>query len=133
MSVWSLLLACQGLVYDGPAGTIGFRPGWKPEDHRSFFTAAEGWGLFTQRRVGHQQIDEIAVHYGKLRVAELVFQVPEGARVSQVSVTVDNKPLATRFTVDKGNVRITLERPVVIEGTLSVTIATAKLDERFPY
>ena len=49
MSVWSILLACQGYIYDGPAGVIGFKPVWKPEDHKSFFSAAEGWGLFTQR------------------------------------------------------------------------------------
>ena len=50
MSSWSLLIACQGLVLEGPRGLLGFKPNWQPEDHRSFFTAPEGWGLFVQRR-----------------------------------------------------------------------------------
>ena len=33
MSIWSMLLACQGLLYDGPAAKIGFLPAWKSEDH----------------------------------------------------------------------------------------------------
>ncbi|MBN1343922.1 MAG: glucosylceramidase, partial [Phycisphaerae bacterium] len=45
MSIWSMLTACQGFVHDGPAGVIGFAPVWRAEDHVSFFTAAEGWGL----------------------------------------------------------------------------------------
>jgi non-lysosomal glucosylceramidase len=49
MSVWSLLTACQGFHYDGPAGVLSFDPVWQPEDHASFFTVAEGWGLYTQR------------------------------------------------------------------------------------
>ena len=43
MSSWGLLIAAQGLVLDGPAGILGFKPNWHPEDHRSFFTAPEGW------------------------------------------------------------------------------------------
>jgi hypothetical protein len=55
MSVWSMLPACRGFVYRAPAGLTGFKPVWKPEDHVSFCTAAEGWGLFRQRRQGNQQ------------------------------------------------------------------------------
>ncbi|MFH1265344.1 MAG: GH116 family glycosyl-hydrolase, partial [Planctomycetota bacterium] len=36
MSVWSMLTAAQGYVYDGPAGRIGFKPVWQPDDHASF-------------------------------------------------------------------------------------------------
>ena len=39
LSSWSLLIACQGLILDGPKGILGFKPNWQPNDHRSFFTA----------------------------------------------------------------------------------------------
>ena len=32
MSSWSVLLAMQGFLYDGPQQTIGFRPTWKPDN-----------------------------------------------------------------------------------------------------
>jgi len=43
MSSWSLLLAAQGYAYDGPARKLAFDPRLSPDDHRSFFTTAEGW------------------------------------------------------------------------------------------
>jgi len=32
-SAWSLLLAGQGFIYDGPLARIGFKPVWQPDDH----------------------------------------------------------------------------------------------------
>lgn len=115
MSSWSLLLACQGFVYDGPAGLIGFRPVWRPEEHTSFFTAAEGWGLFKQQRSPPGQIDTIEVHYGRLRLATLVLQVPEGVRVRAISVTAGEQPVAARFAARQNEVRVTLDPPVVLK------------------
>ncbi len=80
MSIWSVLLACQGFIYDGPAGIIGFAPIWRPQNHRSFFTGAQGWGVFTQhrspKRNPYQQSETIEVRYGSLKVNELIFALP---------------------------------------------------------
>ncbi|MHB9035531.1 MAG: GH116 family glycosyl-hydrolase [Armatimonadota bacterium] len=75
MSVWSILLACQGFIYDGPAETIGFKPVWKPEDHASFFTAAQGWGLFTQKQSARQQVETIELKYGSLNLSKMIFEM----------------------------------------------------------
>ena len=83
MSSWSLLLASQGLVLDGPAGVIGFRPRWQAHDHRSFFTAPEGWGLFVQTRDGRYQTEAIQVRHGQVLVQQLVFELPEGVSRSR--------------------------------------------------
>ena len=50
MSSWSVLLALQGFSCDGPQQRIGFQAVWQPEDHASFFSAANGCGLFTHSR-----------------------------------------------------------------------------------
>ncbi|MBM3496773.1 MAG: glucosylceramidase, partial [Armatimonadetes bacterium] len=98
MSSWSLLQACQGLVYDGPAGLIGFRPRWKPGDHASFFTGAEGWGLFTQIRAASAQRpvqrERIEVRYGRLQIRTLLFEIPAAMRVAKVEVAIGGKPVA---------------------------------------
>ena len=114
MSVWSMLLACQGFVYDGPAGRIGFQPVWQPEDHTSFFTAAEGWGLFSQRREAGTQTDRIELRYGKLRVASLVFQIPEGATPREVAVRLGDRTLPSTFTSEGTEVHVTLDPPVAL-------------------
>ena len=71
MSVWSMLLASQGFIYDGPAGVIGFNPKYQPTNHKSFFTGAEGWGVYTQKRTGQTLDCQIDVRWGKLMLRQV--------------------------------------------------------------
>jgi hypothetical protein len=120
MSIWSMLLACQGFIYDGPAGAIGFEPMWKPEGHQSLFTAAEGWGLFSQKREGNLQTERIEVRSGKLRVKTLVFEVPEGRAAAQVTVKANGRAVESTHALDGGRVTITLAAEVTIAEGQSI-------------
>jgi hypothetical protein len=125
MSVWSMLLACQGCIYDGPAGLIGFRPVWKPDDHRSMFTAAEGWGLFSQRRAKGKQTERIEVRYGRVRLKTLLFELPEDAKPTKVTAVVGKKEAAAKFTAAGRDVRIDLGGALSLQAgeTLRVEIS----------
>ncbi len=114
MSIWSVLLACQGFIYDGPAGLMGFIPVWQPDDHVSFFTAAEGWGVFAQRRDGNMQTEKIEMRYGKVRVASLIFQVSNEIKSITVTVLHNQQRVPATHTIKNGQVRITLKQPVVV-------------------
>jgi len=114
MSSWGLLIACQGLVLDGPAGVIGFRPRWQPEDHRSFFTAPEGWGLFIQERTATAQTEEIQVRHGRLSVGELVFETSRAPR-RRAAITVNGKAVSGSVTVEGNEVRVKLPRRAIVE------------------
>ena len=119
MSVWSLLLAAQGFSYDGPAGMIGFAPVWRPDDHCSMFTAAEGYGLFTQKQDAAAQSDLIEMRGGQLRVALLVFEMPEGKALTSVTVTRNgsaNRLAATAAPVaGSSKVEVKLEEPAILK------------------
>ena len=125
MSNWSILLACQGYIHDGPAGVIGFRPVWRPDDHRSFFTAAEGWGLYEQRRRDRSQTHRITVRFGKLRVRTLVFELPEGAEVGQATVSVAGKDVRAAAAQDGCRVTLTLPGPAVVTHGQAIDAALA--------
>ncbi|MCD6352419.1 MAG: glucosylceramidase [Armatimonadetes bacterium] len=114
MSIWSVLLACQGFVYDGPAGRLGFRPVWRPEDHRSFFTTAESWGVFSQRREGDKQTERIEVRYGTLRVKTLVFEVEKGRKISQVKVQTEEGTHDALLRQKESEVEVVLRQPLAI-------------------
>jgi hypothetical protein len=86
MSSWSVLLALQGFEYNGPAQTMTFNPVWKPENHQSFFSGAQGWGLFTQTRKADTQTCRLEIRYGELALKELALHVPEGSIVSGVTI-----------------------------------------------
>ena len=123
MSSWSLLIAAQGQVLEGPAGVLGFKPKWQPEDHRSFYTAAEGWGLFVQRQSEQTQTERIEVRHGQLRLKTLVFSAPHPVTTAVV-VSVDGTAVPARLQQTDDEVRITLAKETVVpEGsTLEVKL-----------
>jgi len=114
MSSWSLLVASQGQVLEGPKGLLGFKPRWQPEDHRSFYTAPEGWGLFIQRREGKQQSERIEVRHGRLRLKELVFEIPPDATNPTATATVGGKPLNVSVKPNGTEVRLSLAAECVV-------------------
>jgi uncharacterized protein (DUF608 family) len=124
MDSWSILLAAQGLILDGPSGLLGFKPNWKPDDHRSFFTAAEGWGLFAQSRKPGRQSDRIEVRNGRLKLRELVFALPDKAGEAKPEVVLDGKPVAAVATRTGDEIRLSLAAPTVVaEGSaINVTL-----------
>jgi len=125
MSVWAMLLACQGFIYDGPAGLIGFKPAWKPEDHVTFFTGAEGWGLFTQRRTSGIQTERIEVRYGRLRLSQMVLALPAEAKPVKATVQVGRRSISAEFTAVGDELRVTLVEPVVLEAGSALGVAVS--------
>jgi hypothetical protein len=105
MSSWSVLLALQGCSYAGPRGKLGFDPRLTPEKHKSFFSAAEGWGSFSQQREGRTQKNEIALAWGRLRLAELSLglQTPEAAQ-AKASVELGQARAEAQATVGNGRI-----------------------------
>jgi len=124
LSVWSLLLASQGFTYDGPAGVIGFDPVYQPDNHASFFTAAEGWGLFRQTRDEDGQQDVLELRYGKLRLTELRLALPEGRDLAECRVSVDGVPIQAEAIANGMQVRVRLEREAALSAgqTMAVDI-----------
>ena len=122
MSSWGLLLVSQGQVLEGPRGVLGFKPRWQPQDHRSFFTAPEGWGLFAQRQEAGRQGERLEVRWGRLTVQELVFAVPDGREAKTAEVRVGNTLVPARLRQAGREVRLVLDDTVVVEvgNTLSV-------------
>ncbi|MDD5706725.1 MAG: GH116 family glycosyl hydrolase, partial [Kiritimatiellae bacterium] len=110
MSSWGLLIAAQGLILDGPAGVLGFKPRWQKENHRSFFTAPEGWGLFVQKCDAREQSERIELRYGRLRLKELVFEVPNLAAAPAVTVSLDGRRVRACATAKGDELRIVLAR-----------------------
>jgi hypothetical protein len=123
LSSWSVLLALQGFLYDGPRQVIGFQPVWQPEDHASFFSAAKGWGLFTQNRKAATQQAVLDLKYGTLDVKTLVLAVPEGKQVSKVRVRRDGKTLRLASHQQNGTrVEIPLKQSVPLKAGSSLAI-----------
>jgi hypothetical protein len=123
MSSWTILLALEGFSYDGPQGVIGFNPRYAPDDFRAFFTAAEGWGTFTQKREKgeagflappvRRQTATFEVKYGRLTLKELVLTLPErSGSPKSVGLLVSGAPVKATSETKGGLLHIALDEPV---------------------
>jgi non-lysosomal glucosylceramidase len=122
MSSWSLLIASQGLVLEGPKGLLGFKPNWQPEDHRSLFTAPEGWGLFIQQRKDKEQTERIEVRHGRLRLKELVFALPDGVAAT-ATVKIAGQTVPATLAQSGKEVRLALGQEVIVAEGEAVEVS----------
>lgn len=122
MSSWSLLTACQGFIYSGPEGRIGFRPVFQPEDHTSFFTTAEGYGVFSQKREAKRQTDVLTFEYGNCTILELCFELPKDAGDASVELKYVNGPVPFDSKTENGLLKVTLKEPVTRRQGESIAV-----------
>jgi len=125
MSIWSALLAAQGFVYDGPEGTIGFQPVWQPHQHVSFFTAAEGWGVFRQNRSGGVQRSKIELAWGKLFLRSVLLQLPRAQIRRQPQVLLNRRPIPAEAHSSGETLIIHLKTPITMEAGSSIEIVVS--------
>ena len=113
---YSLLLALSGFAHDGPRGLLGFDPKLEPTAFKCPFTAAEGWGSFSQRLENGTWKAEITIARGSLRLIDLL--LPWLA--PRATVRLDTKPV--KATIEQGTARFSAEGIRIAEGsTLEVT------------
>lgn len=106
MSSHGTFLAAGGYEYHGPKGHLGFAPKISPENFKTAFTAAEGWGTFSQVRTGGTQTDSITVRYGRLKLRTLAFELADKdskVKIRKVSATLLGERLPA--ALDRGTVR----------------------------
>ena len=103
LSSWSVLTALQGFIYDGPQQTIGFAPLWQPENHSSFFSTSDAWGLFTQTRSKRSQTSIITVKHGDAQIKNIVLAAPDNKTGGKYTVTLDGIKQTIESSEQNGN------------------------------
>jgi hypothetical protein len=125
MASYGVFLAACGFEYDGPRGYIAFAPRLSPHSFRAAFTAAEGWGTFSQARKDGRQTMAIAVKWGRLRLRTIACQMDGNAGPAKVSVRVGGKPVPSTHAWENGRVMVVLNVEAVIEAGAALDIEIA--------
>jgi uncharacterized protein (DUF608 family) len=107
MASWGVLTALSGFEYHGPDGRIGFAPRLTPENFRSVFTTAEGWGTYSQTKQGDKLVAKLALKHGKLRLTEVRL---EG--VGAVVARLHGRDLVAKRVPMDGKIMIAFEHPI---------------------
>ncbi|MDF2191631.1 GH116 family glycosyl hydrolase [Paraflavitalea sp. CAU 1676] len=116
MASYGTFITACGFEYHGPKGYIRFAPRWNKEHFKAAFTAAEGWGSYSQSIKGNKQQCTIALKYGTLQLKSLSFERKGLPKTGLVSVTVGKKVLVARFTYLTDDIVVALETPVQLQA-----------------
>ena len=116
MASYGVFLAACGFEYHGPKGRLGFAPRLNPDNFKSAFTSAEGWGSLSQRRAGKMQTNLIDVKWGGLRLKTLAFELPAGAVLKASAVTFGMQRIAAKAVQTGQRVELTLAREVILKA-----------------
>lgn len=127
LASWSLLTGLQGLTIDNPAHRATFAPVWQPEEHRSFFTSAEGFGVVAQEVGDGKQTVTFDQRSGSLTLGEFRLRSRIGAP-GALTVTVGGETISGATVVADGeDLTVKLPATTTIEAGTSLVIV---LDER---
>lgn len=119
MASYATLLASGGFAYDGPQAAIGFAPRWQAHAFKTPFTAAEGWGSFSQTQSGTRMTASLDLKFGRLRLRSLELVPPPGSTPTRVEATLDGRAVTATLAPGSNKVRI------LFADTVSLTTGTS--------
>lgn len=114
MASYAAYVSMCGFTYHGPRKEIGFSPQMQAENFKAAFTAAEGWGTFSQKRVGGQQFETLKLKSGKLTLKTLRFTGQSDQSVD-VKVSINGQDVPAKLIQLGKNLGVTLEREVTLK------------------
>jgi hypothetical protein len=120
-SYGSFITAC-GFEYHGPKGYMRFAPKMGADNFKAPFTAASGWGSYSQK-IDKQHLDaKLTVAYGSLTLQ--AFSLQHANKVTRPVVKLEGKIIPVTFKQEGDNCSISFKKPVHISTnqTLHITI-----------
>ncbi len=121
MAAYGVYLGVSGFEYHGPKREIGFAPRMTPNDFRAAFTAAEGWGSYSQNVDDTQMQATLRMDNGSLSLQTIRLN-PLGADMTQVDVVCNGKALRATMEMNEGTAVIQLKSPVRVKTGQELTI-----------
>lgn len=130
MASYGTFIAASGFEHDGPRAHIGWAPRLQAENFRAAFTAAQGWGSFSQSRRAGTQRHVIEVAHGQLRLKTLAFELAAPLLAGsnpRVQVLVAGKRAASSFEVRGRRLLVTLAQEAVVQEGQRAEVVAWKL------
>ena len=121
MASWGVFTALSGFEYHGPAGRIAFSPKLNPQEFKSAFTVAEGWGTFAQTMAGALGAASLHLAWGSLKLSEISLDGPPNLTAE---VWHRGHKLPSAAQANAGRVTVKLDKPIELKAgdTLEVRL-----------
>lgn len=121
MASWGVFTALAGYAYHGPSGYLAFAPKLAPEQFKTAFTAAQGWGTYSQSRTAAGFQASVTLAHGTLRLKRLALETT-GA---QVSARVGGQAVPVTTSREGGRLVVEFAPEVVLDAQRGLTLNVA--------
>jgi len=122
MASYGAFIAACGYTYNGPKGQLGFAPKMNPENFKSAFIGAEGWGSIYQTRTGTSQTNTLKMVHGNLNMQELEVALPEGKSATSILLTINNKSVDATVIKEGDKTIAIFESVVLVENDMIAAV-----------
>ncbi|MDQ8195645.1 GH116 family glycosyl-hydrolase [Coraliomargarita sp. SDUM461004] len=113
MASYGIFLTVCGFTYHGPKGAIGFDPKIHPDNFKAPFTAAEGWGTYSQQLSADTMHAQLKLNWGSLSMKTLQL-APRELTPQKVEVSYRGEAIAAVLKQPNGQCFIELEQPITL-------------------
>jgi non-lysosomal glucosylceramidase len=114
MASYGTFITACGFEYHGTKGFIRFAPKWNKENFKVAFTAAKGWGSYSQQKKGNQQEHRIIIKYGSLELQKISIEKIDDQKVQTVLAMLGKQKIPAEFQQEGKNVEVRLNKRVNI-------------------
>lgn len=123
MASYGTFINASGFQYHGPKGYMRFSPAWNAEDFKTPFTAAKGWGTYTQKKTGTKQLHTISLKYGELQLKELAFTKIGTGVIKSVSLMLGSQNIPVQLKQNGAELTVSSSKHINVKMNESLTIA----------
>jgi hypothetical protein len=128
MASYGAFIAITGFTYHGPKRHIGFAPKLTPENFKAAFTAAEGWGSYSQKISGGELRAELTVKYGQVPIQTISLVPPNGSGVRKVLAMLDGKSLTATVKEKDGSAEVVLSSNLILKADQKFEVTLSSSD-----
>ena len=122
MASYGVFINICGYQYHGPKGELSFHPKLTPENFKSAFTVAKGWGSYAQTFFDNVQNVVLKLVYGNLCLNKLSITRFDDKNVISTIVKIDNQAVSSSITENNGCIDIFFDGVVTIATDQEFTV-----------
>jgi hypothetical protein len=115
MSSYGAFISACGYQYHGPKGYMRFAPRWGADDFKAPFTAAEGWGSYSQKLSTTAMECTLELKYGQLQLQSFSVDLPKGRQVTALTVKQGDQAVSAKYAQTDTSVVVTLDARVTVK------------------
>jgi non-lysosomal glucosylceramidase len=125
MASYGVFLAACGYEYDGPTGYLAFAPRISPNNFKAAFTAAQGWGSYSQYDQNGKFMADVAVKYGLLKLTTVAVSPHNAGSVTNVTASLDGTAVKVGHKMDDGRLLVSLPAGTIVHAGQSLRITVS--------